>query len=139
MPSLWPARWSREGLSVQRQDRSNPASCALCGSLMRGSVGLKVMLSDTLLGGEICLQRTYTHLYKPCLWKGPALAYHAILSRKLSLDDELAWQLFRNYQERPPNVSDEQVQNVLSNEAIPQCSRFPAKKSFFRHCVPTSG
>ncbi len=52
------------------------------------------------------------------------------------LDDEPAWQLFRNYQECPPTASDEQVQNVLSNEAIPQCSRFPARKSFFSTLCP---
>jgi len=39
---------------------------------------------------KICLQRTCTKLYKSCLWKCPAWAYHAIKSRKLELDEEPA-------------------------------------------------
>jgi hypothetical protein len=38
--------------------------------------------------------------------KCPAVAYHAIMSRKLNLADEPAWQLFRDYQSfrnRRPN------------------------------------
>ena len=45
--------------------------------------------SDSIAAWEICLQRTCTQLYKSCLWKCPALAYHAIMSRKLNVATNL--------------------------------------------------
>jgi hypothetical protein len=88
---------------------------------------------------KICLQRTCTQLYKSCLWKCPALAYHAIMSRKLRLDQEPAWQLFRDYRGCPPTASNDEVKAFISTQEIPQCSLCPAKKIHFHHLDPTLG
>jgi len=93
--------------------------------------------SDPRAAWNICLQRTCTQLYKSCLWKCPALAYHAIMSRKLRLDDEPAWQLFREYQACPPTASDDQVREFLAVEEVRQCGLCPAKAIAFRHRDPT--
>ena len=84
------------------------------------------------------LQRTCTQLYQSCLWKCPALAYHAIMSRKLKLDKEPAWQLFRDYQACPPNASDELVHDFIAKDEIAQCSFCPAKKIRIHHSDPTA-
>ncbi|MCA9194687.1 MAG: radical SAM protein [Planctomycetales bacterium] len=94
--------------------------------------------SDPKAAWKICLQRTCTQLNQSCLWKCPALAYHAIMSRKLRLDDEPAWQLFRDYQACPPTASDEQVRTFFATEEIKQCSLCPARKIHFRHANPIS-
>ena len=71
------------------------------------------------------------------LWKCPALAFHGILSSKIKLDDEPAWQLFRDYQACPPTATAEQVRTFLATEEIQQCSLCPVKKIAFRHRDPT--
>jgi len=93
--------------------------------------------SDPRSAWNICLQRSCTQLYKTFLWKCPALAYHGIMSRKLKLDNEPAWQLFRDYQACPPTASDEQVRDFVAKEEIPQCSLCPAKKIRLLHSDPT--
>jgi hypothetical protein len=70
------------------------------------------------------------------LFKCPALAYHAIMSRKLNLDQEPAWQLFRDYQACPPTASDDQVVDFLATEEVPSCALCPARKIPFRHSDP---
>jgi hypothetical protein len=92
--------------------------------------------SDPRAAWSICLQRTCTQLYKQCLFKCPALAYHAIMSRKLNLDQEPAWQLFRDYQACPPTASDDQVVDFLATEEVPSCALCPARKIPFRHSDP---
>jgi hypothetical protein len=92
--------------------------------------------SDPRAAWSICLQRTCTQLYKQCLWKCPALAYHAIMSRKLKLDNEPAWQLFRDYQACSPAASDDQVVDFLATEEVPSCALCPARKIPFRHSDP---
>jgi len=94
--------------------------------------------SDPRAAWKICLQRTCTQLYKSCLWKCPALAYHAIMSRKLRLDEEPAWQLFSDYRACPPTATDLQVRDFLATMEIPQCSLCPAKKATFQHGDPTT-
>jgi hypothetical protein len=92
--------------------------------------------SDPRAAWKICLQRTCTQLYKQCLWKCPALAYHAIMSRKLNLADESAWQLFRAYQACPPTAADQEVRDFLATKQIQQCRLCPAKKIAFQHGDP---
>jgi hypothetical protein len=94
--------------------------------------------SDPRSAWNICLQRSCTQLYKSCLWKCPALAYHGIMSRRLKLDKEPAWQPFRDYQACPPSASDEQVRVFLAVEEVRQCSLCPARKIQFRHRNPTT-
>jgi len=94
--------------------------------------------SEPQAAWNICLQRTCTQLYKQCLFKCPALAYHAIMSRKLNLDQEPAWQLFRDYQACPPTASDDQVREFLAVEEVQQCGLCPAKAIAFRHRDPTA-
>jgi hypothetical protein len=93
--------------------------------------------SDPRSAWNICLQRSCTQLYTSCLWKCPALAFHGIMSSKLKLDDEPAWQLFRDYQACPPTATDEQVRTFLATEEIQQCSLCPVKKIAFHHRDPT--
>jgi hypothetical protein len=92
--------------------------------------------SDPRAAWKICLQRTCTQLYKQCLWKCPALAYHAIMSRKLNLADESAWQLFRDYQACPPTAAEQEVRDFLATKQIQQCRLCPAKKIAFQHGDP---
>jgi hypothetical protein len=92
--------------------------------------------SDPRAAWKICLQRTCTQLYKSCLWKCPTLAYHAIMSRKLRLEDEPAWQLFRDYQACPPTALDEEVRDFLAKKEIPQCSYCPSRSTRFVHPNP---
>jgi hypothetical protein len=92
--------------------------------------------SDPRAAWNICLQRSCTQLYKTFLWKCPALAFHGIMSSKLKLDDEPAWQLFREYQACPPTATDDKVRDFLAVEEIPQCSLCPSKKLLFRHSDP---
>jgi len=95
--------------------------------------------SDPRAAWHICLNRTCTQLYQSCLWKFPALAYHAIISRKLNLDQEPAWQLFRDYQACPPTASDDEVRGFLATREIPQCRLCPAKRipRYHRDPVPS--
>lgn len=58
------------------------------------------------------------------------------MSSKLKLDDEPAWQLFREYQACPPTATDDKVRDFLAVEEIPQCSLCPSKKLLFRHSDP---
>jgi hypothetical protein len=94
--------------------------------------------SDPRAAWNICLQRSCTQLYGSCLWKCPALAYHAMMSRKLKLDEEHAWQPFRDYRPCPPNASDEQIRDFVAKEEIPQCSLCPAQKIRIHHSDPTA-
>jgi len=94
--------------------------------------------SDPRAAWNICLQRTCTQLYKSCLWKCPALAYHAIMSRKLRLDEQPAWQLFRDYQSCPPTASNDEVREFLATEEALQCSLCPARRISFHHQDPTT-
>jgi len=89
--------------------------------------------SNPRVAWNICLQRTCTRFHKQCLWKCPALAYHAIMSLKLRLDSEPVWQLFRDYQACPPTASDDQVREFLAVEEVRQCGLCPAKAFAFRH------
>ena len=92
--------------------------------------------SDPKAAWKVCLQRSCTQLYKTCLWKCPAIAYHAIMSRKLRLDDEPAWQLFRDYKACPPAATDAQIRQFLATEEIPQCGLCPSKPAAFSHQSP---
>lgn len=94
--------------------------------------------SDPRAACDICIQRTCTQFYKSFLWKCPALAYRAIMSLKLKLDVEPAWQLFRDYQACPPTASDDQVRKFLAVEEVRQCGLCPAKAIAFRHRDPTA-
>jgi hypothetical protein len=93
--------------------------------------------SDPRAAWNICLQRSCAQLYGACLWKCPALAYRAMMSRKLKLDEEPAWQLFRDYHACTPTASDSQLPTFLATEDIQQCSLCPARKIAFRHRDPT--
>ncbi|MEZ6138687.1 MAG: radical SAM protein, partial [Pirellulaceae bacterium] len=62
---------------------------------------------------------------------------HAIMSRKLNLANEPAWQLFRDYQACPPTATDFQVLDFLSTSEIPQCSYCPVRRIQFHHRDPT--
>jgi hypothetical protein len=59
------------------------------------------------------------------------------MSRKLKLDDEPAWQLFRDYKACSPTASNDQVRAFLETEEIQQCGLCPAKKIRFHHSDPT--
>ncbi|XZE33830.1 radical SAM protein [Pirellulaceae bacterium SH501] len=92
--------------------------------------------SDPRGAWESCLQRSCTQLYKSHLWKCPAIAYHSIMARKLGLENEPAWKLFRDYQACSPEATDEEVQRFFSTDEIPQCSLCPSMKLPFRHNNP---
>ena len=92
--------------------------------------------SDPRIAWNICLQRSCTQLYKSHLWKCPAIAYHSIMARKLGLENEPAWKLFRDYQACSPEATDEEVQRFFSTDEIPQCSLCPSMKLPFRHNNP---
>lgn len=67
----------------------------------------------------------------------PRMAYHAIMSRKLNLADEPAWQLFRDYKACPPIASDDEVRAFLATNEIPQCGLCPMRKVPFQHRDPS--
>ncbi len=87
---------------------------------------------------NICLQRTCTQLYKRFLWKCPALAYFAMMERKLRLESMPDWQLFRDYQACRPTATDEEVRAFFATREIPQCGLCPSRKIPFRHVDPTT-
>lgn len=87
---------------------------------------------------NICLQRTCSQLFKRCLWKCPALAYFAMMERKLRLESMPNWQLFRDYQACPPTATEEEVRAFFATREIPQCGLCPSRKIPFRHADPTT-
>ncbi len=87
---------------------------------------------------RICMQRTCTQLFQRCLWKCPALAYFAMMERKLCLEAMPEWQLFRDYKACSPTVSDEEVRVFLETQEIPQCGLCPARKIPFEHRDPAT-
>jgi hypothetical protein len=86
---------------------------------------------------NICLQRSCTQLFDKYLWKCPALAYFAMMERKLRLESIPAWQLFRDYGACPPSATDEELREFLSTREIPQCGLCPARKIPIQHPDPT--
>ena len=95
--------------------------------------------SDPRSAWNICLQRSCTQLYKTFLWKCLALAFHGIMSSKLKLklDQEPAWQLFRELKACSTHATDDQVRDFFAVEEIPQCALCPSKKLLFHHSDPT--
>ena len=93
--------------------------------------------SDPAAAFKICMQKTCTQLFRTCLFKCPALAYHALMEQRLRIETLAAWQLFRDYKACPPSVSEDELRSFLETKAIPQCGLCPSKRVPFKHPDPT--
>ncbi len=85
---------------------------------------------------RVCMQKTCTQLFRNCLWKCPALAYHALMEERLKLESTPAWQLFRDYKACPAVASDDELQRFAETKAIPQCGLCPSNRVPFKHPDP---
>ena len=86
---------------------------------------------------RICMQKTCTQLFRDCLWKCPAIAYHSLMEQRLGLESIPAWQLFRDYEACPASATDGELRTFVETKAIPQCGLCPSKRVPFRHPDPT--
>jgi len=86
---------------------------------------------------KICMQKTCTQLHKSMLFKCPALAFFALLEKRLRLEDVPNWQLFRDYQACSPAATDAEIQEFIATGPIPQCGLCPSRRIPFRHPDPT--
>ena len=86
---------------------------------------------------RICMQKTCTQLFRNCLWKCPALAYHALMEQRLKLECIPAWQTFRDYKACPPSASEDELRSFVETKTIPQCGLCPSKRVPFKHPDPT--
>ncbi len=86
---------------------------------------------------KICMQKTCTQLFRTCLFKCPALAYHALMEQRLRIETLPAWQLFRDYKACPPSSTDDDLRSFVETKAIPQCGLCPSKRVPFKHPNPT--
>jgi organic radical activating enzyme len=86
---------------------------------------------------KICMQKTCTQLHKSMLFKCPALAFFALLEKRLRLEAIPQWQLFRDYQACSPDATDAEVQTFVATGSIPQCGLCPSRRIPFHHPDPT--
>jgi len=84
----------------------------------------------------VCMQKTCTQLYQSRLWKCPALAYFAMMERKLHLENIPKWQLFRDYKAISPDATNDELDAFIESKAIPQCALCPSRRAAFVHPNP---
>ena len=94
------------------------------------------MDSEPAAAYGVCMQKTCTQLYQSRLWKCPALAYFAMMERKLHLENIPKWQLFRDYKAISPDATNDELDAFIESKAIPQCALCPSRRAAFVHPNP---
>jgi hypothetical protein len=85
---------------------------------------------------EACIQRTCTQIRRDGLYKCAALANFAVLSKKFGLENDSAWDKFRNYKPATAESTEAELKEMLAVKPIAACSLCPGKAYQITHSNP---